>query len=291
MKQVPMLPDNIENIIKQFIQRKLSENELRMSFPNQLLRDDVLALLGEFCTVVYYPLENESNNGFHVNIPCGNGDRQDFVFINTAQAMEKQIFTAAHELGHIWKVDEELLPQVNLENSIENHELIINRFAAALLIPEENFEEVLSVEFRKLANPDHTISLLNMYKLIVILMNHFFVPMKAIVLRLRELRCIEPSDADLLLGRNTREEGTIDDIIQKLVQELGFTRLLKASNKKWIDGLSEKLDLAEEMQALPQEKIEHIRDEFGLPFPVQDEINLSNTISFSPQGDVNIDAN
>ena len=115
--------------------------------------------------------------------------------------------------------------------------------------------------------------------------------MKAIVLRLRELRCIEPSDADLLLGRNTREEGTIDDIIQKLVQELGFTRLLKASNKKWIDGLSEKLDLAEEMQALPQEKIEHIRDEFGLPFPVQDEINLSNTISFSPQGDVNIDAN
>ena len=192
IKQVPMLPDNIENIIRQFIQRKLSENELRMSFPNQLLRDDVLALLGEFCTVVYYPLENESNNGFHVNIPCGNGDRQDFVFINTAQAMEKQIFTAAHELGHIWKVDEELLPQVNLENSIENHELIINRFAAALLIPEENFEEVLSVEFRKLANPDHTISLLNMYKLIVILMNHFFVPMKAVVLRLRELRCIEP---------------------------------------------------------------------------------------------------
>ena len=186
MKDIQLLPKEAETAIKSFIARKYEQNGLQTDFPNKLLRGDVLRLLDKFCTVVCYPVAKESNNGFHVSVPFMDGQMQDFVFINTAQTMEKQAFTAAHELGHIWNVDSDILGELGLENTLQNHELVINRFAAVLLIPEEEFKAVLFAEVKNLSNKDNSISLPNMYKLIVILMNFFFVPMKAIVLRMLE---------------------------------------------------------------------------------------------------------
>ena len=88
--------------------------EIKAKFPNKLLREDVLDLLEDYCKVVYYPLEKEANNGFHVaDIPDKDGNPLTFVFINTAQTLEKQIFTAAHELGHIWRVDDYVAEKCN----------------------------------------------------------------------------------------------------------------------------------------------------------------------------------
>lgn len=280
MKDIQILSKEAEQSIRSFITQKLDQNNLRTDFPNKLLRGDVLRLLDKFCTVVYYPIERESNNGFHVSVPFLNGQMQDFVFINTAQTMEKQVFTAAHELGHIWNVDKTILSELKLEDTPQNQELVINRFAAVLLIPEDEFKAVLFTEVKKLSNGDGSVSLSNMYKLIVILMNFFFAPMKAIVLRMVELECLSLNDANLLLGRSETEGQSVTVLINQLCNELGFTELQNPSKKKWIDGLAEKLAIAEQEQLLPKEKIDYIRDAFDIQ-SFEPDMDLNGSISLS----------
>ena len=281
MKAIPVLPYEAEAIIRGFICQKLKREDIYASYPEQLLREDTLELLDRFCTVVFYPLEDEENNGFHVSIPFKNGHEQDFVFINTAQTMEKQIFTAAHELGHIWKADEAILHSLGRENTVQHHEAAINRFAAVLLMPEERFKNVLAIELRKLCNEDRSISVLNMYKLIVILMNYFCAPMKSVVLRMLELKCLSQTDADLLLGADEKTESSIDELVNSLISDFGFIKLQKPSYKKHIDRLPEFLDRAEKHQALSQEKINHIREAFELNPPVQTGMELDKEISLT----------
>lgn len=281
MKAIPVLPYEAEAFIREFICQKLKSEDIYASYPEQLLREDTLELLDRFCTVVFYPLKDEENNGFHVSIPFKDGHEQDFVFINTAQTMEKQTFTAAHELGHIWKADEAILHALGLENTVQHHEAAINRFAATLLMPEEQFKTVLAIELRKLCNEDRSISVFNMYKLIVILMNYFCAPMKSVVLRMCELKCLNQTDTDLLLGTDKKTESEISDLINNLVSDFGFIKLQKTLYRKHIKGLSDLLDAAERNQALPQEKIDHIREEFELNPPVQTGMELDKEISLT----------
>lgn len=280
MKDIQILPKGAEQTIRAFIEQKFNQNSLRTDFPNKLLRGDVLRLLDRFCTVIYYPVEHESNNGFHVSIPLFDGQMQDFVFINTAQTMEKQVFTAAHELGHIWKVDKTILNELKLESTPQNQELVINRFAAVLLIPEDEFKAVLLTEVKKLDNTDGSVSLPNMYRLIVILMNFFFAPMKAVVLRMVELECLSLHDASLLLGENKKDENSVTVLINQLGNELGFTELQSPSRKKWIDGLAEKLTIAEQRQLLPKEKIDYIRHAFDIQ-SFEPNMDLNGSISLN----------
>ena len=56
------------------------------------------------CTVIYYPLRNEKNCGFHIKKIVGDS-LEDFVY----KPMTNQIFVAAHELGHIYMVAENVI--------------------------------------------------------------------------------------------------------------------------------------------------------------------------------------
>ena len=268
MSKVSVLSMAVEHSIQKCIKQVFNDKNLNEIFPNTLLREDVLDLLDLFCTVVYYPLENEENNGFHItDVPFIDGSKQSFVFINTAQTMEKQVFTAAHELGHIWKVDDFVIHDLGLEDTPKCREMIINRFAAVLLIPADIFHKSVIACLNDYADSGKTITIINLLKVIVILMNQFFVPMKAIVLRLVELNFFLPDVADNLLGNAVLSKEEIDRCIQEFISEFGYIKFQKPSMKKWIEGLSEKLDIAEKNRLVPQEKIDHLREQFGLkPF-------------------------
>ena len=135
MGEIVILPLEIEKTIINFIKMKFEQDNLSVLFQNPLLREEMLDLLDRYCTVVYYPADDTGNNGFRLKrMPFADGTYQDFVFINTAQTLEKQVFTAAHELGHIWNVDEVIIKKHNLSNTTDMREHIINRFAATLLI-------------------------------------------------------------------------------------------------------------------------------------------------------------
>lgn len=251
--------------IQEFIKKKFESDHLEAEFPNKLLREDVMTLLDRYCTVIYYPLENESNNGFHItDIPDKNGIQKHFVFINTAQTIEKQAFTAAHELGHIWRVDEKVCATCGLKCDGETSELIINRFAAELLIPINEFKQSFSIEYTKYQEENGTITLANMLKVIVALMNQFFAPEKAIIIRCVELQHISKRTEELLMGLGKVPKDTIDQKISDIIQDNGYIRFQVPNMKKWIEGFSELLDRAESSGIVSQAKIDGLRKMFSL---------------------------
>lgn len=266
MSNLDILNPDIGELITQFIKNKFQEYNLNILFPNPLLREDVIDILDKYCTVVYYPIEGESNNGFHItNMPFANGEQRNFVFINTAQTMEKQVFTAAHELGHIWEVDNFVLNHVNsLTDDQDTREHIINRFAAILLMPKAIFLSSVDAELTRIGGNDRAIPMSTVLEMIVVLMNQFFVPMKAVVLRMLELDIISSESAAILLGQKTIPESDINHIISILIKEHGFQKIQIPSMKKWIDGLSEMLDTAEQTGVVPKRKIASVRAAFNL---------------------------
>lgn len=284
MDNISVLPMRVEECLEKRKSDILKECGLEEAYPNPLLRDDVLELLDRFCTVVFFPLENEDNNGFHItDMPFYDGSRKHFVFINTAQTMEKQVFTAAHELGHVWRVDEYVINQLGLEDNEEIREMIINRFAATLLIPKEIFRKSFSAQVKELGNEDGTITVINMLRLIVILMNQFFVPMKAIVLRFVELGILSDETAEFLLGHKEVPENEIAEIIDDLISDYGFIKFQNPSNKKWIDGLAELLEAAECKQLVEQEKIDRMRELFDLKPPSSFTTDMNSVFPFVTQ--------
>lgn len=271
-QEMPSLPKETGKVIQRLIQRKFEADDLNTSFPNPLLREDVLALLDRYCTVVYYPLEDEKNNGFHIKIPDVSGEERHFVYINTAQTIEKQAFTAAHELGHIWKVDQHVAEQCGLSLDEELGERIINRFAAELLIPEEWFRQLYVQEYQKWQTADGRIVIRDMLKVIVTLMDQFFAPFKSIIYRCWELRYIDGSTRNLLLGEtHTLLKETIDTVVQEIIRDNGYTQFQTPTRKKSISGLAGLLNRAEMQGDVSQDKIDHLRSLFDLRPPVTDE--------------------
>ena len=85
---------------------------------NMVIRDDIFGILEKHCTVVYYPIENEINCGFHTKRFVK--DRLgDFVYINTAKPVAEQVFAAVHELGHVW--GPQVIPYNEFQKDAEKH--------------------------------------------------------------------------------------------------------------------------------------------------------------------------
>ena len=283
MNDYSILPNQVETCIQQLIKQKFQEENLQSIFPNRLLREDVLDLLDRYCTVVYYPLENEENNGFRVkDIPFANGSCHDFVFINTAQTLEKQVFTAAHELGHIWNVDRFVID--HCEISSEFAEPIINRFAAVLLMPKEEFKAAVRLQLKEYVNSEKkSITYINLIKIIVHLMNQFFAPRKAVTLRLVETGFFPKEMAETLLNGEIIPPEFLEKLVQNFINEFGYVKLKNPSYKKWIEGLAEKLNIAEKEHLISENKIKLMRERFDLPAATEISPEMNHSFSLDSQ--------
>ena len=255
----------IEKCLKTFIDKKMQKHKLKTQFPNELLREDVLDLLDMFSTVVYYPLD-DNNCGFHTkNMPLKKSQDKDFVYINTAKTKDEQNFTAAHELGHIWEADNYVISELGLDADDTQKEAIINRFAAILLMPEDSFKKIAFEGLGKLVKDSNKILLDDFIKLCVILMNHFFTTYKSVVNRFIELGILLTENSDSL------KKDSIVKHINFYINELGYTKLSKKDERKWINGLPELLNTAERNKLVPASKVEALRKAFELEPPVDIE--------------------
>ena len=115
-----------------------------------------------------------------------------FVVINSALAINQQIFAAAHELYHIrcyFKKEESSLlngfMQYESDSEKNSEELEANAFAALLLVPDNALFE--QFEIQKLDKEDIKIAD------IITLMDVFAVPYRTIVKRLYEVKYIDKS--------------------------------------------------------------------------------------------------
>lgn len=269
---ISRLDERYVQAIRELIQDKFEEDHIRTDFPNRLLREDVLSLLDRYCTAIYFPLEDEENNGFHITgVPDKTGQERHIVYINTAQTIEKQVFTAAHELGHIWKVDQYAVQQVGVLLDDELGERIINRFAAELLIPKDLFEQWFEREYQRLQEENGKIKIRNMLKVIVTLMDQFFAPPKAILYRCWELEKMSDAAFWLLQGEDEVPKAEIDQAIREIIRDSGYIQFQEPTFRKSIEGLAELLNKAELQQCVSVEKIKRLRDLFGLVPPANNE--------------------
>ncbi|MEE0892703.1 MAG: ImmA/IrrE family metallo-endopeptidase [Treponema sp.] len=264
MKNLNTVPIEINNAIEQFIEILRQDNSAPLGF-NQVPKESVFTLLENKSTVIYFPLENEENDGFHVSLPV-NDIMENFVYINTSKYVEKQIFTAAHELGHLLKLEDYLRKKCKSYKE-KNAEYYVNRFAAILLIPTSilitTFTNRVKIlikenEIQKKEN-NFYLTELDMFRIITYLMDFFFVPYKTIVRRLYECNCISEESVYHLLEI---EENDYPKLIKKCIDEGKYEKLSKANAKKSFGNLPEMLSLIEKKHVFPKEKIDYLRKLF-----------------------------
>ena len=176
------VPDTVVNSISEFIKEKRIVTD-------PLIKDSIFSLLEEQCTVLYYPQNDEENDGFHVQRIIKN-NLEHFVYINTHKAIEKQVFTAAHELGHIMQLAEYLTAHCK-DYSEKYEENCMNRFAADILMPKDIFLARVRENYKHYSTGNNIITKDNLLKFSIYLMDYFLVPFKAVLIRLFEIEFLQ----------------------------------------------------------------------------------------------------
>ena len=171
-------------------------------------------------------------------------------------------------MGHIYKIEKDIkavYPDVDF-NSLEIDE-IMNRFAAEMLMPKEifiaKFKEFLDF-YRK---DESIIRYAEMIKVIIALMDYFYVPYKAVVWRLWEIEFLT------LTGRQKFENIEKEDsnIIDAYIFEGKYTRLRHPTKLKSFENLLENLSYAEQNKIYSKRRIEEMRNDFEIDISVSGE--------------------
>lgn len=247
--------ETLQSIIKQH----QDDAEYKGRFYNTIIREEIFELLSQWCTILFYPLPEEENDGFHISAPV-NGENKHFVYINTGKKKEKQIFAAAHELGHIWipKVDELNVPTEHAY--IED--ALMNRFAAELLIPGKPFRALAIQKMNDYIFDENSISKEDMFRVIAFLMNTFYVPFESVVFRFYETDLIDYPTCERIIRDGEESEGT--QLLENAFKEAGYTNLtLNPDGKKAMPGFPELLCKAEDNGVFSEIKANNIRKKFG----------------------------
>lgn len=243
--------------IREFVDNKRKEKEIL----NQIIRDDVFDILEKECTVLYYSLE-DSIEGCHIVKPVSY-EMQQFVFINTSKTVQEQVWTAAHELGHVWEVDKHIkkyYPQNDYDT-----EVLVGRFAAELLMPEDITREEISNKLDEYHYKGTQMEVNMMMELIAYLMNFFCVPYKAIVYRFIELGYIlEKSRDEFFLYEDSEE-------LERAIKEKQYTRLNKKAESWSISNIQNKIRRLEEEELISEKQIEYLRKVFHLDKEMSEE--------------------
>lgn len=242
------------------IQRKIKELRDKNNVVNTILRDDVFMLLEaqKDCTVLYYPLE-DTIEGFRIRKYVGDR-REEFIFINTANKEDIQIFTAAHELGHIIGIDKMVCAELGIENPDKKQkEDIIDRFAAELLMDYTAFTKLADIKLKEFVTDKNQISLEGMLRTITFLMDSFMAPYDAVVRRFHEVGKIDAETMAYLQDRKIITEALVDK-----VSEEGKYKRIKPTRTKSFGDLTRYLEKLDEAGEISEKRLERIMRQFDL---------------------------
>lgn len=258
-------PEKISKKIDAFIDKESSEFQ-KFRHSGTHVSKDIFDILEDKCIVVYYPIFDEENDGFHVTRFI-KGVPKDFVYINTAKALEKQIFTAAHELGHMLRLEDYLQLECPDSYTKDLQEYCVNRFAAKLLLPCTEVSEVIISKMMDFSEND----LDECINHITFLMNEFFVPFKTVVYRLYELEYISKNQSEKILAYEEQENRVFF-----YIERNNYFKLNAPDSKKEISGYKEILSKAEEGAVFSKDKIDNIRKLFEINASKKNEEALNN---------------
>lgn len=234
--------------IKKFIKDKKKEEHV----VNEVVRDDVFSILQKECTVLYYALE-DSIDGCHIQKPLL-GEMRQFVFINTNKVIQEQVWTAGHELGHVWKVDEAVYK--SCPGCKDNVETIVGRFTAEFLMPEEIFCNQITDRLKEYRYTGSAMKQEMAVDLIAYLMNFFCVPAKSIILRFIELHYVDESDMEKYLDC-FRDNQTL---YKQKISENQYTRLEKREEVYTIGNIRRDIEKIEAEQLMKPKYIQRVKE-------------------------------
>lgn len=256
-----------ETIVKA-IQNIILEIKEKCIIQNTAIRDNIFSILENECTVIYYPLENEKNRGFHIK-KIVNDRLEDFVYINTAKPIAEQIFTAAHEFGHIWEVAEKVWNILGYEGkpTEKEEEDITDWFAAELLMPTEVFRNAFFAHMNELGIKTGKVKFDDLVQVMVLQMNDFMVPYESVRRRLAETNIVQQDIADYLLYK----ESEVLKLVAIFTKDRN-TYLENGTGVKTVSGIRTLLENAESQGKTDDYLIKKIRKEFDIAnVPVAEE--------------------
>jgi len=248
-----------ETIVKA-IQNIILDIKDKCIIQNTAIRDSIFDILENECTVIYYPLENEKNRGFHIKKIVKN-ELEDFVYINTAKPIAEQIFAAAHEFGHIWEVAKKVWTILEYEGkpTEEEEEDITDWFAAELLMPTEAFRDVFFAHMRALGIKVGKVKLDDLVRVIVLQMNDFMVPYESVRRRLVETNIMKQDAADYLLSK----EEEVLNLVAIFTKDRN-TYLENETCVKTVSGIRTLLENAESQGNADSYLLKKIKKEFDI---------------------------
>lgn len=196
---------------KSFESLREKANSFNSNFNGRnIIQDDIFRIMSNYAQIKEMPLEILRFPVSDKELCACTFVREGriFVLINTEMLLSKQIFAAAHELYHIYcLLDDEnqdlvfngsILESKTIEESTtKEEELMANAFAGLLLVPSDILNEQL-----------------NIYKIrcdalsvkdVLMLMEIFAVPYKAMILRLYEDKLITEKYAEKMLAISNDE--------------------------------------------------------------------------------------
>lgn len=251
------MESNIDKRVVQTLQKLIADLRKEKHIVNEVVRDDVFAVLREECIVLFYALEDSGVEGCHMIKPV-NGEMKQFVFINTTKAVQEQTWTAAHELGHVWQVDTYVKEKI--EQCEWDCESLVNRFAAELLLPEKIFRKVLADKLSEYGYEGPAMSKDMMVRLVTYLMNYFCTPYKAIIRRFSELGYIaKTAERKYLDGFEEQNE-----LYKRLIKENQYTRLETVNRAYSMGGIEQDINLLEKNEVYSDKKVARLREMFHL---------------------------
>ena len=251
-----MKMDNEREIIKSIVGEIKNECVIK----NDAIKDDIFGILERYCTVVYFPLENEGNRGFHIK-RLVNDTIEDFVYINTDKPIGEQIFAAAHEFGHIFGVADKVWNELGYTDdpTESEEEEITNGFAAELLMPEDQFKSAFYAHAKEIKAQPGVIMLGELVCVMFLLMTDFMVPYVAVRKRLLETNIISEKDSKYLQDN----ESDILRLVGILSKDKN-TYLEKRTEVKTISGLRQLLESARNKENVDEYLLCSIKKDFDI---------------------------
>ena len=224
----------------------------------------IFEIIEKRCLVFYYPIEDygEDNDAFFFsNVPLRNGSSKNVISINTNVTEEKQVFAAAHELGHAEGVADHIIPGIKDTDHVE---LIVNRFAADLLMPSGLFIQFFNDQLSRVKFKDK-INLGVLLQIIVNTMNHFSVPYKSVVIRLVETKMI-PKEVGLFLvdGNDDINIKELLGIVDNIISNGTYSNLQTVTKKRSAPNIELLINEAEKIKDISETKLDRLCKEFGV---------------------------
>ncbi len=256
--------------MEKVIQNIVAEIKEKCIIKNTAIRDDIFGILEGQCTVVYYPIQDHKNRGFHIK-KIVHDELEDFVYINTAKPVAEQIFAAAHELGHIFKVSDRVWKELGRpgEPEEQEEEEITNLFAAELLMPYKDFRRNFFAHMKEFQIRSGKVRVDEAVRLMVCQMSDFLVPYEAVRRRLVETKIMNQESADHLRAQN--EE--IDMLVKAFLGDQN-TYLGNGTGVRTISGMRSLLEKAEKNPTIEPYLIQKIKKDFEVKEAVENHLEI-----------------